>query len=175
MEPPLAKVLESADEATLQEIARQAEVYLDAQLVSATAADARALTFAGLIMAANVILVGASYSLVTMEKPNVFLAWTCVGLVAALFISSFIAVLSARSVKWGFGGGRPETWRSDALAKKTLMQTLPEQCQNYDEHISENATTMRTNSQMFNAATTVALTASAIAGLLYTYWLGWLR
>lgn len=170
MENSLAKSLESADEKVLQEILRQAEVYIETQTAVATASDARALTFSGLIMAGNVILVSSSYALATSDPTNLFLAIVTGLLAVALFASAVLSVLSARSVDWGYPGGQPDTWIDDVLNGTTLTQALAEQCANYNDHIIANKAAMKSNSEMFNAATTLAFGASGFAGIAYLYW-----
>lgn len=84
----------------LQEVLREAESYLEAQLTSAIAADHRAYTFAGAVSAASVILVGTAYSLVTSQPPNSLLAFTAWAVAVSLFVAAWMAIISARSVSF---------------------------------------------------------------------------
>lgn len=170
-ELPLAERLKAANPDMLQELTREAEVYLAAQLTAALAADQRAYTFAGTITAASVLLVGAAYALATAPNTNHWLIWVSVGVAAGLFVAAWIAVTSARSVDFEFSGNQPSSWLADIEAGKSLAHALAEQCAHYDVMAGANRKTMEHNGWMFNWAVNLALTSVGIGGLSFLGWL----
>ena len=168
----LADRLKSADTATLQEILREAEVHLSAQLSAAVAADQRAYTFAGTVTAASVLLVSAAYVLMTGDVSNKILGWSSVGVAVSLFAASWMAVISARSVDFEFAGNQPGNWADDIDGGKPFNQALAEQCAHYDLMIISNRRTMEGNSRLFNRAVNAALTAVGVGGLVLVAWIG---
>jgi hypothetical protein len=171
---PLLNQLKSAESDTLKEILRQAELHLDAQLTAAIAADQRAYTFAGLSSAAAVILVGGSYGVIIEKEPDTFIAYTAFFVAVALFVASWVAVMSARSVDFEFTGSRPGKWGPDIEERKSFESSLAEQCENYDTQINANRKTMANNSLMFNRAANIALGGVGIGAIAYLYWVGFL-
>lgn len=171
VDAPLSERLKSAEASTLSEILREAEVHLAAQLTSAIAADQRAYTFAGTVTAASVLLIGAAYALVTAPKPNIMLAYLTVGVAVCLFISAWLAVMSARSVEFAFAGNQPCQWIEDIESGKTLIHALAEQCAHYDEMVTANRTTMDGNGQLFNWAVNIALGGVGLGGIYFLWWM----
>lgn len=170
-ETPLSKRLQSADEAMLREILREAEVYLDAQLTAAIAADQRAYAFSGMIAAASVLLVGASYALIEAATPSPLLAWCSALIAVALFVAAWMAVISARSTDFEFAGNQPCQWANDIEAGQTLHESLAEQCEHYDSMATTNRNIMDANSKLFNAAVNIALGAVGVGGLGFIAWM----
>jgi hypothetical protein len=92
----------------------------------------------------------------------------------ALFVASWIAVVSARSVDFDFSGSRPGKWGPDILERKAFTVSLAEQCEHYDTQITTNRKTMDSNSTMFNRATNIALGGVGAGAIAYLYWVGFL-
>ncbi|KQW27656.1 hypothetical protein ASE36_18920 [Rhizobium sp. Root274] len=70
MEQSLAETLKGADREVLQEILREAESRLSAQLTAAIAADTRAMTFLGFISAVAVATIGAALAIHQSAAPE---------------------------------------------------------------------------------------------------------
>ncbi|MES0100903.1 hypothetical protein [Mesorhizobium sp. M0019] len=168
---PLSQKLQTAQEDSLKEILRQAEAHLDAQMLSAIAADQRAYTFAGLASAAAVVLISGAYGLASAEPPNAPLAIVASTVAAVLIGASWSAVHSGRSVDFGFSGSQPGNWEDDISIKKPWEASLAEQCEHYDELIVQNRTVMAANSQLFNNATDAALKGLFLGGVAFVGWL----
>lgn len=168
---PLSERLKNADDPTLSEVLREAEVHLSAQLVSAIAADQRAYTFAGTVIAASVLLIGAAYALTAAPEPNPWLACLTVLVAACLFVSAWLAVMSARSVEFAFAGNQPSQWIEDIESGKTLVHALAEQCAHYDEMVTANRTVMDGNGKLFNWAVNIALASVGVGGGCFLWWM----
>ncbi|RUW87810.1 hypothetical protein [Mesorhizobium sp. M7A.F.Ca.US.010.02.1.1] len=155
----------------LQEILREAEAYLDAQLTSAIAADERAYSFAGTVGAVSVLLIGASYSLATSAAPSSLLSLTSLFAAAALFVAAWMAVMSASSINFEFSGNQPGHWGADVERGIEMRDALAEQCDHYESMITANSTAMGKNASVFNSAVNIALATLGVGGLLFGYWL----
>ena len=71
----LAADLRNADEKMLQEIIREAELFLGSQLTAGVAADQRAVTFASVLSAAAAVLIGGYVAAATSGNPMPGLGW----------------------------------------------------------------------------------------------------
>ncbi|RWE84211.1 MAG: hypothetical protein EOS63_03565 [Mesorhizobium sp.] len=171
MSSPLSNQLRLADTSMLQEILREAEAYLGAQLTSAIAADQRAYTFSGTVGAVSILLVGASYTLATLAVPNSLLSLTSLLAAGALFVAAWMAVMSASSIDFEFSGNQPGHWGDDIERGIEMRDALAEQCDHYESMITANTAAMAKNASLFNSAVNIALAAIGIGGLLFSYWL----
>ncbi len=167
---PLAERLQAADKDTLHEIMRETEAYLSAQLTAAIGADQRAYTFAGMITAATVLLVGAAYALRTGELQHLWLSNLALLVATALFVSAWMAVISARSVDFEFPGNQACNWIDEIEEGKSLLHSLAEQCAHYDGMATTNTGTMTRNSSIFNWAVNIALGSVGLGGLAFVWW-----
>jgi hypothetical protein len=151
----------AASEDFLAEIIRQAEDRLSAQLTAAVAADQRAMTFAGLAMAAAGALIGAALG----AANNSSLAAPIFVTAAGLLISAFFAVLSARPVPWDYVGNSPSSRLNDIADGTTLHESLAQMAQFYDEMISENEIAISGAADWIRLSMGVAL-ISLVIGLI---------
>jgi len=120
----------------LDEIIRQAEARLQAQLTAAIAADQRAMTFAGLMLAAAAAFIGASFGAAQNEALALPVYITGVGLI----VSAVFAVIGARPVDWDFVGNTPRSWISSVASGQSLHDGLADMANFYAEMIEENET-----------------------------------
>lgn len=152
---------------TLQEIVRQAEVYLGAQLTASIAADQRAIAFASALAAAAVVLVGAGLALLIAEKPNPELGWTAISTAVGFLVAMAFANFSAMPAVFWFAGNSPERWNDDVHSKQSLQVSLAQQLSHYSDMIADNDRLMRRNSRQMLAAIWIAwgtlVTASTVA------------
>lgn len=157
---------ELADEATLNEIVREAESLLAAQLQVAIAADQRALTFSGLLVAG----VGAMIGIATSgDRPTLWLAIiaTLLGLAAAA------ALVSARPTRWCFAGTEPFQWQADLIDEsKTLHRSMAEMAAHYDGALRRNHRALRAAAWAMRGS--LMLTAIALAVAIVATWTVWI-
>ena len=97
------------DQELLREIIREGEREMDARLVTANAADQRALTIAGFQLTLVIALTGATYALAYGEHPNLLLATITAFGVAGLGIAAYFSLFSVAPKKFKFPGNSPET------------------------------------------------------------------
>lgn len=168
---PLSKRLAVAKIETLNEIMREAEAYLNSQWSAAVAADQRAYTFSGFCSAAAVVLVGGSYSLVTAARPDILMATVSALVAATLLWAAWQAVRSAGPIGFEYVGNQPSNWADDVEAGMTLTAALAEQCQHYDEMITENTTVLRENARKFQTGSQTALIGLIFGAATFSVWL----
>lgn len=153
---------ESTDGETLAEIMREAESLFAAQLQAAIAADQRALTFSGLLVAGVGALVAITGSAARPAFPIVLIA-TLLGLAACA------ALWSARPTKWFFAGTEPSQWKADLENKtKTLHSSKADLIAHYDAHILLNRTAMKHASMAMRGS--LGLTAAALVFAIGWAW-----
>lgn len=111
MKKTLAETLKDADPDLLDEILREAESRLSAQLTTAIAADTRAMTFLGFISAVAVATVGAGLATYTVNQQ--------LGTLALFVGLGFIA-----SAFFAFQAARPNRKRSCIVEKGYFKRRL---------------------------------------------------
>jgi hypothetical protein len=161
---PLAERLQIAEPAMLQEILREAEAYLAAQMAAGTAADQRAYTFAGMMLAISAALVGASYSL---AQANPWVSILAIVLASILTVSVGFAFHSARAVDFEFAGNQPSHWVDDVEAGISLLHALAEQCEHYDVMIRANTKTLRDNARWFERAVRLSYGVGVVGAVAF--------
>jgi hypothetical protein len=171
----IAAALADADEATLREIVREAESYLDAQLKSGLEADKRAMTLAAILAAVISFMVGGTASMIAAEVP----IWPQISgvfiLVGFLIAALFAAIHAARPTPFGYVGNDPKFWVADVANKKPLKVSLAEQASFYSRDISANADCLDENHRCVRRALTLALMGILFGTgveliLLLAYW-----
>jgi hypothetical protein len=148
----------AADEVKLDEIVRQAESRLAAQLTVGVAADQRAMTLAGILAALAAALVafgaekGISASIAIM--------------IGFLLISVLLALIAAQPVAWATVGNSPANWIEDiAEAKDDLVSAKAAMADYYAEMIASNDAVLASNGNLMRGALIAALFAP-IAGVV---------
>lgn len=154
--------MKDADPDLLDEILREAESRLNAQLTTAIAADARAMTFLGFISAVAVAATGAGLA-VFVDKPNlaILALFTAVGFI----IAAFFAFEAARPIEFNFIGNDPASWKKDVENGVSVHQAKAEQVAFYDEMIKANRKAMSDGGDQLQKAVRVALFTIAIGGV----------
>lgn len=166
----LIEDLKGFDDAVLCLIVRDGELKIGAQLQVANAADARAMSFAGFTAATSTASVAGVIYLNSQATISVGILVAAVITSIGLIISLILAILSARSTKFGFPGSRPGTWTPDQWQNgnkgpHTLKQAMLEQALCIDQHIRENEIVMKSCGKMLNRAIYTAL-GSVVSGAL---------
>lgn len=162
----IAAVLETADDATIKEVIREAESFLSDQLKSALSADSRAMTFAGILAAITSFLVGSSANLISSRA----LVWPYsapVGLIVAfLLLGLFFAIRAARPTAFEYSGNSPKYWVKDVETQKSLVSSLASQAAIYASDIEKNDAYMAENHKNLGRALWCAFGGVAAGALL---------
>ena len=156
----------------VQEIVREAEARLSAQLQTAIAADQRSMTFAAIAGSASAAAIAGAGGLFFVESlKGQSLFYGALALSAMFFAASLLAALSARPTDWEFVGNVPSAWVDDVKDGKFLKASLAEMAEHYDCMILSNRKSMLKSAKLFNVAMWLAVTAcpSAIATAALSY------
>jgi len=150
---------ESAKDGILTEILRHAEIRLEDQLSAATAADQRALTFAGLLVASIAAIVTISTAVPADAAALCLTVSTMLGIAAAA------ALWSARPTAWSFRGTSPAEWVSDITNDVSVKKSNAEMAAHYAGAIGRNAAALQSaaKAMRFSMAVTAASVAVALA------------
>ena len=105
------------DEPKIDEVIRQAESFIAGQLTAAIAADQRALTFAGLLVAGVAAMIGAVASM----QPSHAVIRPLIYIAACLLLAALAALWSARPTKWHLPGNEPQCWLNDIQTEHDPM------------------------------------------------------
>jgi hypothetical protein len=152
----------------LAEIIREAEARLAAQLTVAIVADQRAMTFAGLMLAAAAALTGTALGAGSAAALAVPVVLAGLG----LFVAAALAVIAARPVDWDYVGNEPSAWIVDISPPARLKPSTAAMADHYDGMIKGNEVTIAASAfwirlSMLSALASVAVAlASAIVRLL---------
>jgi hypothetical protein len=152
--------LNSAKSPVIDEIIRQAELRIEAQLTAALAADQRAMTFAGLLFAGIAVLLGAEFRASTCSLPIDPVFVIAIGFTLA----AACACWSAKPSPWHFAGNFPASWNEDVAAEMTLEESRKEMAANFQELLELNEAQLHRSASWMRASMVVAL-ASAILGI----------
>jgi len=138
----LSEVLATAHESLTEEIIRQAECYLDCQMITAIAADQRATSFAAVMAGAIALLSGGAGAVLsaTDESALMFLGFVpCVILFAFAMLRAFAA---AEPCDFEYRGNDPKGWVNDIKLGKTRALSLAEQAAHFSVSIAKNSKVM---------------------------------
>lgn len=160
----------------LNEVVREGEIRLTAQLQMASSADQRALTIAGFEIAAATASLGGGIALAVGSNADLWLSLVAVVFAMAMAFSAREAVLSARPQKFHAPGNSPtgwlpENWLDGATKGYDLTQAKIEQAACLDEAIMGNALDMdaagaRVRKSLTWSIATVGLAAMILLGTL---------
>lgn len=158
----------------VQEIIREAEARLSAQLQTALAADQRSMTFAAIAGSASAAAIAGAGGLFFVESlKGQSLFYGALALSVVFFAASLLAALSARPADWEFVGNVPSAWVDDVTEGKSLKSSLAEMAEHYDGMILNNRKSMVRSAKLFKAALWLAVTACptaiATAALFYFF------
>jgi hypothetical protein len=178
----IAKALGKADEATIKEIVREAESFLEAQLKAGLAADQRAMALAAMSSAVTAILIGGTISLIAAKIS----IWPHVLVIAPIFIGLFIAMFSAVSaakpVKFRYTGNNPKFWVPDVERGQILISSLAGQAALYAQGIEQNKDVLEDNhrnvkralsAMIYGIVFAAAIEFAILMGLLAEHGINW--
>lgn len=164
--PSIDDPFAAATKGQLQQMLAQAETYLNAQLHIGTAADQRALVFAGFV-AAMVVAVGGGASAVLLGGNHLFLGYLGFATAAGLLVSLAFAVHAARPVSFEYAGNSPSEWAEDVRTAKSLENSMREQAAHYAGMIQSNNRTLETNCKWLRRSQLTATTVLALSGAIF--------
>lgn len=132
----------------LEEVVREGEARVVAQLDAAKAADQRALTIAGFQITSATAALGGGIALAIGEESDLWLSVLALLFASIMALCAREAILSARPQLFHFPGNRPNGWLPgnwlDGHSRGfTLQQARIEQAACLDEVIEDNAISMR--------------------------------
>ena|SRR5579864_6114967 len=155
----------------IEEVAREAEAFLQAQLSVATSADQRAVVTASVHTAAGTALIAGLLAVASSDHAVDFSAMYWGGAVAALMLlgSGALCVAAAMPVGFYLPGAQPESWRSDIESGRDYLPALSEQAGNFQDRIASNSETMKRNARMFRIGAVGGMVAPIIGAA--TWWL----
>ena len=138
---------------------RRSEERLRSQKEMAIAADQRAMTFAGFMIAAATVLGGFAFS-ATIKGPIIFTS-------ALLIVSAFLAVLSASPAQFGTTGGKFTEWKTDVDEDIPFEFVLKQVGGFQDEDIEDNEVVMSGNAKLMNGSIFFAI--ASIIPLIFAF------
>ncbi len=155
----------------LIKIIDEGEKKLDAQLVTANAADQRALSFSGFLIGASTAVVGAAIALTISKEPHPLLIVIAFLYAGCLLYATYLAVHSFRPKAFSFPGNLPENWFSDqwnfpVSRGRGPKKAMVEQCFTLNQAICKNQTEMDISALRLKQAIDIAVYATAVAALI---------
>lgn len=149
----------SADPELLQEIVRQAEIRMQAQLQSALAADARAGLLSSLQAAASAALfVAAAQAEIAGQAETA--AYISASLLA---LGALFAAFALRPVDFGFVGNKPSNWIDDIIAKENKQIGLAGTAEHLDKYLRLNDQRMSENAKLVSTSLLFLIGAPAVS------------
>ncbi|WP_157410175.1 hypothetical protein [Sphingobium xenophagum] len=162
------EALRSFDQEVLDEIVREAELYLQAQFTAAGASDQRGMAWAGFMIASTTAALAAAASLV-VSGGHIILAITSLGAAAMLLLSTFLAAKAVRPNKFCFPGNRPanwlpENWHGNGVGTLDIKQARLEQAHTLEKQICDNVEWAEEAGKLLHHSMDVAMAAVLLAG-----------
>ncbi len=144
-------------EKLILEAYRRSDERLAAQSSLALAADGRAMSFAGVMIASSTILAGMS--LTSQYMVGVLAASAC------LLVSACAAAWSAMPVKFAVPGNEYIDWQDDLTGDVAYLAAIESILVAQDEHIADNDTTLDWNAKLLKFSFALAV-CSPLSGAL---------
>ncbi len=163
MEKPLVDTLRSAPRPLLDEIIKESESRLSAQLSTALASDQRAMNFFGFMVAAVIVVTGASFAMIKVSYMlSAIAALAAIGLV----VSAYFALQAAVPTDFEMVGNDPSSWVEDIESNISIDNALAEQASHYDEMLKNNRAAMAASAHYMRMAGWTAEVTVAIGALV---------
>lgn len=157
---------------TLQlEALREGEARLQAQLQIATAADQRALTWGGLLVAAATGALGAGLALIGKAEPDYGLGLLAIGFSFSLMVSAWTALQSVQPDRFGLPGNSPANWLPDEWEclgsdRRKILRARREQAEQMSSQIAHNAASAKSRAEAMARSYRIARRTLLIGGLV---------
>ena len=167
--------LRKFDKPILDEVVREGEMMLAAQLAMATAADQRALTFSGFLIATGTAALGGTAAMILSTSPSWGLVLLGGGYAVGLIAAAGLAIWSAKPGLFSIVGNEPASWhpaqwRIGPAGPFSPKQARIEQAENLQSQLSSNAEDLKRNGRYMTLAVSLAFAATVIAALLLGFW-----
>jgi hypothetical protein len=125
------------------EALREAERRLESQLTVATAADQRALAWAGFLLTGATGALGGGIALLNSQPPRIWLGYIAIVFAAAIFYAAWLALETVAPSLYCMPGNRPANWLPDKWAcvgtdANKLKRARIEQAEHLDGAIEQN-------------------------------------
>ncbi len=154
----------SIEEPVAREILRQGEIFLNAQLTVALAADQRATSLVGILITAATGLFGVAGVFFTASSPRPALAFGFVSAGAVMLTAVLFFVLSLAPTRFKLVGNNPRAWWKPRLLSAPLVVAIGGEGINYQNRIQFNNQVLRRNARHLRTGLWIA-SASPIVGL----------
>ena len=167
-----------AEAKLVEEILREAEIYLQAQQSLALSADQRSSVMASLFTATAVGIIVGLMTLVASDHAAGHVAIYLAGCisVALMVAAASLCIWSARPISFSIAGNEPQSWYQDVQKPRELKALLGEQAENYQGKITRNNARLAANATRFSwgaglgvAAPIAGIAAWALAGAKYGF------
>jgi hypothetical protein len=117
---------------------------LQAQLQVATAADQRALSWGGLLIAAATGALGGGLALVSKSEPDYVLGLLAIAFASAMMAAASKALLTVQPKQFFLPGNKPANWLPEewdcvGTNRLKIEQARKEQAEQISKHIQQNA------------------------------------
>jgi len=157
------------DQDVLEQIVREGELMLEAQLATANAADQRALTYLGYLVATSTASVGAAIALLLTEKRPIGLIAIAFIFAGGLLYAAFKTLNTVTPRAFSFPGNLPENWITTEWNFSTkrgrkIKYALIEQCFTINQAICKNKIDMDTNASTLKKSIGLSIKITALAG-----------
>jgi hypothetical protein len=130
--------LMKADQSTLNEVLREAEAYLAAQLTSALASNQRAISFTNFMAAAAAAIGSGAAGLLTGTTPKLALGVIAAAVALGLLAAMAFAIAAAMPTQFWFAGNTPAQWVDDVLKRLPYKTAISQQLSHYANMIERN-------------------------------------
>lgn len=144
---------------------------MQAQLAIATAADQRALTWGGLLVAAATGAIGGGLALIGKSSPDYVLGLLAVGFSFAMMIAAWHSLQTVQPGQFCLPGNRPanwlpENWECIGTEGRMLQQARREQAEHLSNQIAENAENARKRALKMASSFKLAKITLFVSGLI---------
>lgn len=153
-------------ESMIREILSQGEMFLQAQLKCALAADQRATTFTSVIVTLSAAVLAGGIALWGKVPNDAVIAMLVMS--ASLLLAAFFAAWACRPIAFFYPGSRPDQWYDNRL--DDLPGMLGGAVENVQLSIDENDKFIDGNEDAFRASLALAV-LTPLFGLIVWLWL----
>ena len=160
--------LKELKEDVLREIIREAEVMMQAQVVTHLASDQRGFTFGGLALTAGTGALGGAIALMKAQQPDANVALVAGFAAIGLILSGSIAIASALPRQICLPGNEPKNWKPEHWppgAPRSTKQVRLEQAKVLQSQISSNRLTAKFKARMQLISFVISYLTCAICGI----------
>lgn len=153
-----------------KEALREGELRLGAQLQVATAADQRALTWGGLLVAAATGALGGGLALIGKSDPDYLLGSIAILFAACMMAAAWKALVTVQPGQFCLPGNRPVNWLpaewdcTGSDRRKTHNARM-DQAEQLSRHIAENAENARRRAAFMSTSFKMALRTMQAGGI----------